>query len=166
MFKAFIVHEHRSQCRKSRKRGTAKPVSHLCVQLLLQFYVLYTVSLSYEGDEIDWGLQSNWRAFTTSNTSRIYVQWFDSIWARNFINVGNLKIFHCYILLKGTEEMIPNRQLSFSFFHLQHLNGNLILPLFFNFKSNLHGKTSPSACEVWRPYILEFYITITEKYSW
>ena len=49
----------------------AKSVSHLCIQPLLQFYILDTVSLSYEVDEIDWGLQSNWLAFTTRNTSRI-----------------------------------------------------------------------------------------------
>ena len=46
----LVLREHRSQCRKSGTHGTAKSVSHLCV-LLLQFYVLFTVS--YEGDEID-----------------------------------------------------------------------------------------------------------------
>ena len=58
--KFSIVHAQvqRSQCRKSGTHGTAKSVSHLCLLLLLEFYVLCTVS--YEVDEIDWGLKSSW----------------------------------------------------------------------------------------------------------
>lgn len=97
-------------------------VQQKCVLPLLQFCVLYTVS--YEVDEIEWGLQSSWfssqykltdvhlqQVTQVESTSTDLTQFeLRILWIR-----VNLKIFHCYILLKGTGEMTLTDNSLFSF---------------------------------------------------
>ena len=85
----------------------------LCLQLLLQFYVLYTIS--YKVDEIDWSLQStlqlifiiiqaNWCALQQepqeqfTDVTQLSSEFYE-------LRV-NLKMFHCYTLLTAIGEMI------------------------------------------------------------
>ena len=56
----LYMSSNQSQFGKSGTHGTAKTVSHLGELLSLQFYILYTCTVSYEVAEIDWGLQSSW----------------------------------------------------------------------------------------------------------